>query len=63
MGSGGSMIGSLQTTDCNTAVNGNAGCGVLANTANSYGPNFNNNGGGIYVLERTSSFIKVCSQL
>jgi len=33
-------------SDCNTAVNGNAGCGVQANKANSYGPAFNTNGGG-----------------
>jgi hypothetical protein len=55
------MIGSVQTTDCNTADNGNAGCGVTATTPNSFGPSFNANGGGIYAMERTSSFVKVNS--
>ncbi|KAG6835745.1 hypothetical protein H0H93_015046 [Arthromyces matolae] len=45
--------------DCNTAVNGNSGCGVTAPTANSYGPTFNANGGGWYAVERTNSAISV----
>ena len=32
--------------DCDTAVNGNAGCGVKFATTNSYGPSFNSDGGG-----------------
>jgi hypothetical protein len=53
------MLGAVQTLDCNTADNGNAGCGIQATTSNSYGPSFNANGGGIYAMERTSSFIKI----
>jgi len=45
--------------DCNYLINGNAGCGVRMPTANSYGPTFNNNGGGWYVLERTPTYLKV----
>jgi hypothetical protein len=45
--------------DCNTAVNGNAGCGVRSGNQASYGPAFNTAGGGHYVMQRTSSFIKV----
>ncbi|TFY81316.1 hypothetical protein EWM64_g2693 [Hericium alpestre] len=45
--------------DCNVATNGNAGCGVQVTDANSYGPGFNNNGGGWYAVERTNDFIKV----
>ena len=41
------------------AVNNNAGCGVAMPTTNSYGPAFNAAGGGYYVMERTTSFIKV----
>lgn len=29
------------------------------NKANNYGPGFNNNGGGWYAVERTSTFIQV----
>ncbi|KAF7968484.1 hypothetical protein HWV62_30473 [Athelia sp. TMB] len=52
----------LQTTvgtDCNANDNGNAGCGVKSVDQASYGPAFNNAGGGWYALERTSSYIKV----
>ncbi|KNZ74687.1 putative glycosidase C21B10.07 [Termitomyces sp. J132] len=45
--------------DCNTAVNGDAGCGVQAPTALSYGPTFNNNGGGWFAVERATTYIKV----
>lgn len=46
-------------TDCNTAANGNAGCGVKFPDTNSYGPSFNSNGGGWYAMERTSTYISV----
>ncbi|KAF7981763.1 hypothetical protein HWV62_31827 [Athelia sp. TMB] len=46
-------------TDCNANDNGNAGCGVKSVDQASYGPAFNNAGGGWYALERTSSYIKV----
>ncbi|KAG6853494.1 hypothetical protein C0991_003768 [Blastosporella zonata] len=45
--------------DCDTSVNGNAGCGVHMPGSVSYGPAFNNNGGGWYVVERTNDYIKV----
>ncbi|KAG8730200.1 hypothetical protein FRC12_020421, partial [Ceratobasidium sp. 428] len=51
--------GTTTGTDCNWQVNGNAGCGVKAPVANSYGPAFNNNGGGWYAMERTTTYIKV----
>lgn len=53
------MTGVPTLNDCDVAANGNSGCGVQAPTTNSYGPQFNANGGGIYATERTSSFIKV----
>ena len=43
-------LSTTQTTDCNALVNGNTGCGVLSNKANSYGPSFNSIGGGWYVF-------------
>ncbi|TFK50267.1 endo-1,3(4)-beta-glucanase-like protein [Heliocybe sulcata] len=51
--------GIIETTDCDAYDNSNAGCGVAAPTANSYGPAFNADGGGWYAMERTNSSIKV----
>jgi hypothetical protein len=45
-------------TDCNTAVNGNDGCGVINTDSSNYGAPFNANGGGWYAVERTDDFIK-----
>ncbi|KAJ7639603.1 glycoside hydrolase family 16 protein [Mycena polygramma] len=53
------QTGTSLLLDCNTAVNGNSGCGVSAGTAPSYGPTFNADGGGWYAIERTSTFINV----
>ncbi|KAF9469590.1 laminarinase [Collybia nuda] len=53
------QTGTSGQLDCNAAVNGNTGCGVRLNSAQSYGPTFNNNGGGWYVVERNNNFIKV----
>ena len=46
-------------TDCYAYDNQNAGCGIKSNDPASYGPNFNSNGGGWYVVERSSTYIKV----
>lgn len=35
------------------------GCGVSSESQISYGPAFNNNGGGWFAIERTTSFIKI----
>ncbi|KZT36648.1 endo-1,3(4)-beta-glucanase [Sistotremastrum suecicum HHB10207 ss-3] len=59
MPSYGSQTGQVAGTDCNANDNGNAGCGVKVNKANSYGPGFNNAGGGYYAMERTNNFIKM----
>ncbi len=45
--------------DCDVYTTNNAGCGVQAPTPPSYGPAFNNAGGGWYAVERTDTFIKV----
>ncbi|KAK0203601.1 glycoside hydrolase family 16 protein [Desarmillaria ectypa] len=48
------------TNDCNTAVNGNSGCGVQNQDPFSYGSPFNNNGGGWrYAVEQTDTFINI----
>ncbi|KAF8069103.1 laminarinase [Lyophyllum atratum] len=53
------QTGTTTGTNCDSAATGNAGCGVKFTDARSYGPTFNNNGGGWYAMERTTSFIKV----
>ncbi|EPQ56434.1 laminarinase [Gloeophyllum trabeum ATCC 11539] len=53
------MTGTSEGTDCSTTDTNNAGCGVQSTDTNSYGPDFNNNGGGWYAIERTDTFIKV----
>ena len=54
-GGRGPMTGSAGNNDCQ----GNNGCGVQATgSSNSYGPSFNNNGGGWYAMERNNNFIK-----
>ncbi|KAF8059824.1 glycoside hydrolase family 16 protein [Lyophyllum atratum] len=53
------QTGTPTQLDCDAAINGNTGCGVKLNTDLSYGPSFNNNRGGWYAVERTTSFIKV----
>ncbi|KAJ7796949.1 hypothetical protein B0H14DRAFT_2913072, partial [Mycena olivaceomarginata] len=45
--------------NCDVAATQNSGCGVEVNDVRSYGPTFNNNGGGWYAVERTNAFIKV----
>lgn len=53
------QTGTTTGTDCYAYDDGNAGCGVQTNKANNYGPAFNSNGGGWYVLWRTDTFLNV----
>lgn len=53
------QTGTATLNNCDVNANGNSGCGVQAPTPDSYGPAFNNAGGGFYAMERTSTFIKV----
>ncbi|KAF8128986.1 glycoside hydrolase family 16 protein [Boletus edulis] len=58
--SGVTQLGTAVYTDCDTTVNGNAGCGVkLTEDYNSFGPGFNNIGGGWYAMERTNNYISI----
>ncbi|KAL0957894.1 hypothetical protein HGRIS_000075 [Hohenbuehelia grisea] len=54
-----SMTGTAVKNDCNALISNNEGCGVHVRGTNSYGPEFNRNGGGWYAIERRSDFIKV----
>ena len=52
----GPMTGTAGNNDCE----GHNGCGVQARASvDSYGPSFNQNGGGWYTMERNNNFIKV----
>ncbi|KAJ7154022.1 glycoside hydrolase family 16 protein [Mycena crocata] len=51
--------GTALQLDCDTNVAGNAGCGVKNVAGTSYGPEFNQNGGGWYAMERTNDFINI----
>ncbi|KAF5371146.1 hypothetical protein D9758_004177 [Tetrapyrgos nigripes] len=51
--------GETLATICDSSVNYNAGCGVSYSNQRSFGPGFNDNGGGWYAVERTDKFIKI----
>ncbi|KAG0703028.1 glycoside hydrolase family 16 protein [Suillus ampliporus] len=54
------QLGTTVGTNCDTAANGNAGCGVqLTEDYNSFGPGFNSIDGGWYAMERTNDYINV----
>lgn len=50
--------GSVTSTNCYNGTNGNEGCGVKGSDA-SYGPVFNDNGGGVYATELRDAGIRV----
>ena len=56
---GADQTGTLQTDNCDTAVDDNSGCGVTADTTESYGTGFNNVDGGIYAMQWTSDYIRI----
>nr|GAT48348.1 glycoside hydrolase family 16 protein [Mycena chlorophos] len=53
------QTGTSLQLDCDAEAEGNAGCGVLAPFATSFGPTFNGYGGGWYAIERTDAFINI----
>ncbi|KAF9445869.1 glycoside hydrolase family 16 protein [Macrolepiota fuliginosa MF-IS2] len=53
------QTGISRQNNCNRLINNNAGCGVESPTTKSYGPPFNSNGGGWYIVERASTYIKI----
>ncbi|KAF8432251.1 glycoside hydrolase family 16 protein [Boletus edulis BED1] len=53
------MTGTSVGNDCDVYTSGNAGCGVHLADGNSFGPNFNNIGGGWYAIERSSTYISI----
>jgi hypothetical protein len=56
------MLGHVLTDNCDVNASGqseNTGCQIEANDPLTYGSGFNNNGGGVYATEITSSFINI----
>ncbi|PCH39741.1 glycoside hydrolase family 16 protein [Wolfiporia cocos MD-104 SS10] len=56
------QLGTSLSDNCSssdTIEDGNNGCAVDAPYTSSYGPTFNNYGGGYYALERTAEYIRV----
>ncbi|KAG8216684.1 glycoside hydrolase family 16 protein [Butyriboletus roseoflavus] len=53
------MTGYSLGLDCDVWTTGNSGCGVLINDTNSFGPPFNNIGGGWYAIERSATYISI----
>jgi len=49
----------IDGTDCAALTTGNQGCGIRASTANSYGANFNSNGGGVYAMKWDTTGIAI----
>ncbi|KAG6828594.1 hypothetical protein H0H92_007335 [Tricholoma furcatifolium] len=58
-GSGEKIATTLLENNCDADVNNNAGCGVQFSDPRSYGPTFNDNGGGWIAMERTSTEVKI----
>ncbi|KAI9792354.1 MAG: hypothetical protein M1835_007927 [Candelina submexicana] len=55
----GGFTGNMTTTNCNTNVGGNVGCGIASLDTRTYGKGFNANGGGVYATEWTSKAISI----
>lgn len=53
------MTGTSMGTDCDVYTDNNSGCGVEINDNNSFGPDFNNIGGGWYAVEKSSTYISI----
>ncbi|KAF1999549.1 glycoside hydrolase family 16 protein [Amniculicola lignicola CBS 123094] len=53
------QTGTWKDTNCNVEHDGNMGCGTKFSDANSLGEAFNQNGGGVYAMEWTSSTVNV----
>ncbi|KAF8134228.1 glycoside hydrolase family 16 protein [Boletus edulis] len=54
------MTGTSLLNNCDVSTTGNQGCGVhFSANDNSFGPNFNENGGGWYAVERTPTHVAV----
>lgn len=54
------QLGTVKTTNCDATVNYNSGCGSsFSNGPASFGPDFNEEGGGWFAVERTNQYISV----
>lgn len=53
------QLGTVVGGNCYGGATNNQGCGTTASSTNSYGAGLNSAGGGAYVVEWTSAFIKI----
>ncbi|KAI8458037.1 family 16 glycoside hydrolase [Phakopsora pachyrhizi] len=56
---GNNAMGRVLATNCAAYATGNAGCGVVDHSDASFGKPFNQNGGGVFVMEWVSSGISI----
>ncbi|CAD0092799.1 unnamed protein product [Aureobasidium vineae] len=59
---GSGQTGLFTNANCDSNANGNSGCGSMSNntaTSNNYGQGLSNNGGGVYITEWTSAYVRV----
>ena len=54
------FTGSLLATECDAAVNYNAGCGILDTDGRSYGAGLNAEGGGVFATLWDAEGIRIC---
>jgi hypothetical protein len=62
IGSTGGFSGTVKTANCAVNAPGqsnNAGCGIQASGADTYGDGFNSGGGGVYAIDWTSQAISI----
>jgi hypothetical protein len=53
------VVSDARLDNCDTTINQSQGCGVGLHSTASYGKEFNANGGGFFVMQRTENDIKV----
>jgi hypothetical protein len=55
------FTGTPRSTDCDTAVNFNSGCGIEDTDAHSYGSGLNDQGGGVFATLWDGDGIRICT--
>lgn len=50
------------SSDCDSSTGG-AGCSIVSDTNNTFGPSFNDNGGGVYAMLWDGDGVRICKLL
>jgi hypothetical protein len=56
----GNFTGTAGSTTCDATFNYNTGCGIVDQSIASFGPTFNEKGGGIYAMKWDELSIDIC---